>query len=149
MAEATVIALLLHDTAVRCHSLAADSVLAVRRRKREDCRPLITFTQEYQYHQSVKAGGIFIHISVATSQQTEGREAYEQAIETLSASGLPCADQAVLLRSAHGGASEESGAAGTQAVSCPPWVRKEVESRKQRVSRGASVVRRVSEERCA
>ena len=39
MAEATVIALLLHDTAVRCYSLAADSVLAVYRRKREDCRP--------------------------------------------------------------------------------------------------------------
>ena len=47
MAEATVIALLLHDTAVRCHSLAADSVLAVYRRKREDCRPQkITFFEK-------------------------------------------------------------------------------------------------------
>lgn len=26
-----------HDTAARCHSLAAESVQAVRRRKREDC----------------------------------------------------------------------------------------------------------------
>ena len=28
-----------HDTAGRCHSLAAESVQAVRRRKREDCHP--------------------------------------------------------------------------------------------------------------
>lgn len=28
-----------HDAAARCHSLAAESAQAVRRRKREDCHP--------------------------------------------------------------------------------------------------------------